>query len=270
VIPSESFFFCRPVDPAVARSTTGMSNNRFVWFTYLTTDASKAHGFFGELFHWGMRSVPMGPGREVAMITVGERTIGSYDAPPASGARWLPYLGVRDLAAATRQVTALGGTVVAPASKVGEFGTETQVADPLGGALALWQSADLDAPEPAPAVHTFCWNELFTADPERSLAFYQGVGGFDHEVMPSLAGGTAYHLLKSGGSPRAGLMKRMHDGMPQAWIPYVAVASADQTAARAQKLGATVHVPPSDIPNVGRFSIFADPQGASLGILQAS
>jgi predicted enzyme related to lactoylglutathione lyase len=55
---------------------------------------------------------------------------------------------------------------------------------------------------------------------------------------------------------------------PHAWLPYVQVASADQAADKAKRLGATVVVPPTDIPNVGRFAILVDGQGAATGILQ--
>jgi hypothetical protein len=55
---------------------------------------------------------------------------------------------------------------------------------------------------------------------------------------------------------------------PHAWLPYVQVASADQTADKAKRLGATIVVPPTQIPNVGRFAIFVDAQGAATGILQ--
>jgi uncharacterized protein len=54
---------------------------------------------------------------------------------------------------------------------------------------------------------------------------------------------------------------------PPSWLGYVAVDDVDATAEHAKRLGGAVHVPPRDIPNVGRFSIIADPQGATLGLL---
>jgi uncharacterized protein len=48
------------------------------------------------------------------------------------------------------------------------------------------------------------------------------------------------------------------------------VASADQSADKAKRLGATLVVPPTDIPNVGRFAILVDPLGGATGILQPS
>ena len=77
-----------------------------------------------------------------------------------------------------------------------------------------------------------------------------------------------YHQLKSDGKGRAGVVKSPMPGVPQMWTPYVHVASVDQTADKAKQLGATLQVPPMDIPTIGRFAIFTDPFGGTLGILQ--
>src|SRR5262245_30397516 len=42
----------------------------------------------------------------------------------------------------------------------------------------------------------------------------------------------------------------------------------DAAAERIRRLGGKVLVPPTDIPNISRFSIFADPQGARLALLK--
>jgi len=63
-------------------------------------------------------------------------------------------------------------------------------------------------------------------------------------------------------------MKSPMPGVPQSWLPYVQVASADATHDKAKKLGADIKVPPTDIPNVGRFSILTDTVGATVGILE--
>ena len=46
------------------------------------------------------------------------------------------------------------------------------------------------------------------------------------------------------------------------------MADCDERAARAGQLGAKVCVPPTDIPNVGRFSVIVDPQGAAFNLFQ--
>jgi uncharacterized protein len=49
---------------------------------------------------------------------------------------------------------------------------------------------------------------------------------------------------------------------------YFAVADCDQTVENAKTKGANVMVPPMDIPNVGRFSIMSDPQGAMFAVIK--
>lgn len=245
---------------------TATATSRFVWFEYQSTDVQKAQGFFGELFNWGVKEVPM-PGGAYTMIAVGERTVGGYT--PAIGtapSSWLSHLLVASAKETAAQVASLGGKVIKEPFKVGEFGQMAVVADPHGAAFALWQPAKAEEP-PAPAAGSFVWNELFSADPDASVAFYRAIGGFGHDTMSMDEMGT-YNLLTSGGAPRAGIMKKLMPQQAHAWLPYVQVASADATADKAKRLGATIVAPPSDIPNVGRFSILIDPQGASIGILQ--
>jgi len=54
----------------------------------------------------------------------------------------------------------------------------------------------------------------------------------------------------------------------EVWPPYVAVANTDSLCELASRLGATVMVPPTDIPDVGRFACWSDPQQASIAVLQ--
>ena len=110
------------------------------------------------------------------------------------------------------------------------------------------------------------WNELTTQDEKTALAFYEKVFAFDHDemAMPD----SIYYVLKASGKGRAGLMKAPEVAVPTMWTPYVCVDDADATTARAKELGAMVIVPPSDIPDVGRFAVIGDPQGAGLAILR--
>jgi predicted enzyme related to lactoylglutathione lyase len=50
--------------------------------------------------------------------------------------------------------------------------------------------------------------------------------------------------------------------MPPSWGTYITVDDVDATAAKAKELGGTVLVEPQDIPEVGRFCVIKDPQGA--------
>jgi predicted enzyme related to lactoylglutathione lyase len=77
-----------------------------------------------------------------------------------------------------------------------------------------------------------------------------------------------YYVLNKDGIGRAGLMQSTQPNAPPAWLPYVSVADCDATARRATALAAKILVPPMDIPDVGRFTVFMDPAGAVLGAIR--
>ncbi|TMQ68333.1 MAG: VOC family protein [Candidatus Eisenbacteria bacterium] len=56
-------------------------------------------------------------------------------------------------------------------------------------------------------------------------------------------------------------------GVPTHWLSYFMVDDADAKLAKAQSLGAKTIVPPQSVPNVGRFAVLMDDQGAPFGIL---
>jgi predicted enzyme related to lactoylglutathione lyase len=245
---------------------------RFVWFEYISKEPQKAQAFFGELFHWKTQKMPSpGGGPEYTMIAAGDDTIGGYPPfmegmPPH--AHWISHLQVTDVGASLSKVKSAGGKVLKDAVKMGDFGTWSVVADPTGAALCLWQPGKVEGSGDFKGkVNTFCWNELMTNEPEKAVAFYKTIGGFEEQRQDMGAHGT-YHVLNFEGKPRAGVMKSPMPNVPNAWLPYVQVASADQIVEKAKKLGANVVAPPNDIPNVGRFAVFIDPNGAALGILQ--
>jgi predicted enzyme related to lactoylglutathione lyase len=55
--------------------------------------------------------------------------------------------------------------------------------------------------------------------------------------------------------------------MPPHWVNYVQVHNCDETAAKVTSLGGKVCMPPTDIPNTGRFAMLQDPQGAMLSVI---
>lgn len=112
----------------------------------------------------------------------------------------------------------------------------------------------------------FLWYELQTTDLNAATAFYSKVLGWGS--MPAGMVDMEYTLMKAGETPVAGVMElpehlRAHK-VPPHWIGYVGCDDLDQTVAQAQKLGATLHFGPHDIPNIGRFAVIGDPQGAAI------
>ena len=56
-------------------------------------------------------------------------------------------------------------------------------------------------------------------------------------------------------------------GAGPAWIGYIHAADVDAKTDSVKAAGGKVHRAPEDIPNVGRFSVVADPQGAMFMLL---
>ncbi len=113
----------------------------------------------------------------------------------------------------------------------------------------------------------FSWNELVTTDVPAAKAFYREALGWD--LSDIKAGDMGYTMAKMGDREVAGIMTMPHDaqGMPPTWGSYVTVDDVDARVARVTSLGGKLCVAPRDIPNVGRFAIIADPQGAMLAMI---
>lgn len=116
----------------------------------------------------------------------------------------------------------------------------------------------------------FVWYELMTTDPEAANAFYADVVGWSTRNIPTP--GSNYSLFNAADAPVAGLMHLPDDatrmGVTPHWIGYVSVDDVDTSVARLKQLGGVVHVPPTDVPNISRFSVVADPQMATLALVK--
>ncbi len=115
----------------------------------------------------------------------------------------------------------------------------------------------------------FSWCELLTDQPDKAKEFYGQLFGWTLENMQTQEGQQEYLVIKVGDTAIGGIMKKppMAKDAPNYWGTYVTVKSADDTAAKAKKLGARILVPPTDIPGVGRFCVLQDTQGATLSAI---
>ena len=116
----------------------------------------------------------------------------------------------------------------------------------------------------------FVWYELSTTDMAAAREFYGKVLGWSADDM-SLPG-MPYTIAKAGEVPIGGIMNLpdhlMQAGVPPHWIGYMGCADVDAAAKAMQADGATVHLAPTDIPDVGRFAVMADPAGAHFIIFK--
>lgn len=119
-----------------------------------------------------------------------------------------------------------------------------------------------------PANGAFCWNELATTDLEAAQNFYKELLGW--QIKESNAtGAMVYNEIVVGDEHVGGIYKMGPDcgGAPSHWMAYVAVEDVDAKARQVWELGGKVCVPPTDIPNVGRFCVVNDPTGATISLI---
>lgn len=114
---------------------------------------------------------------------------------------------------------------------------------------------------------TFSWAELATTDVERAKLFYTALLGWTTEPAP--VEGVSYTLAKVGEERVAGIMSNKCEGgeiKPQ-WGVYITVDDVDAIAHKAEELGGKVVIPPTDIPDIGRFAALMDPQGVMFSVI---
>lgn len=116
----------------------------------------------------------------------------------------------------------------------------------------------------------FVWYELMTTDLEAAKAFYGKVVGWGtrEAFMP----GSRYTLFTAGDVSTGGLINLPQDAKTQGaapqWVGYVSVDDVDAAFNRVKELSGTVYVPPTDVADVSRFSVVADPQMATFVLVK--
>ncbi len=113
----------------------------------------------------------------------------------------------------------------------------------------------------------FVWHELLTTDPAAAAQFYPRVTGWQvNDWRPS------YRVWMNGDDMVGGVMElpaqARQEGAPPHWMGYISTPNVDDTVAKAKSLGAELLMGPRDEPEVGRWAILNDPQGAMFAVYQ--
>jgi len=113
------------------------------------------------------------------------------------------------------------------------------------------------------------WYELMTPEPEAATRFYEAVVGWHVQPPPTAA--VDYRMIAAADGTVAGMLllsaEMQGAGAQPGWLVYMGVEDVDATAAQAKSLGGHVFVPPTNIEDVGRFALLADPQAAPFYIM---
>jgi uncharacterized protein len=113
----------------------------------------------------------------------------------------------------------------------------------------------------------FCWVELIVPDTDAAAAFYGDLLGWDRERYgPDPEG---YWYLRSRGKLVAGLESIRMEGQVPAWLSYVRVDDAAETAAKVRDAGGTILAGPLAVPgDAGVLAVCQDLEGAVLALWQ--
>ncbi len=239
----------------------------FCWFECGTRDAAKAKQFYTRLFGWSAVDAPMpeGGGSYTILKAGDEEIAGLYQmsGPRFEGvpSHWLTYVAVDDVDETARRAVALGGNTHAGPMDIPNVGRVAILQDPTGAVIAI---ARFDPYPGASDKSPFGWSELSTRDTARAQSFYTELFNWTAKPDPQ------YTEFEAGGKEIAGMMAmRPEQGdVPAHWLPYVTVEDCDAVHRRVTELGGRSYVPPKDIERVGRFTVFSDPAGAVLAVIQ--
>lgn len=119
-----------------------------------------------------------------------------------------------------------------------------------------------------PTPGTFCWRELATRDFDKAKSFYGEMFGW--QLEQSKVTPMTYAEIQLDGVAHGGIMPIDENwgDVPSHWTAYVAVADADETAAKIKANGGSMRQEPFDAPGVGRIALCTDPAGANFAIIQ--
>jgi predicted enzyme related to lactoylglutathione lyase len=111
----------------------------------------------------------------------------------------------------------------------------------------------------------FAHIELTTDDLKAAQKFYGKVFAWNLKEVP----GMNYTMIDVGGGTGGGMQMKPMPEAPTGWMPYVQVDDVKATVAKAVKAGATAMLPFQEIGEMGSIGVFADPNGAVIGVWAA-
>lgn len=110
-----------------------------------------------------------------------------------------------------------------------------------------------------------CHFEFMVSDSGKAKEFYGKVFDWDFKVDEGMPG---YTMIDAGKAPGGGMMNKPDTAPHHALSVYFCVDSIDDTLAKVSEAGGQVIVPKMEIPNVGWWGLFADPDGIPVGIYE--
>ncbi|WP_440054761.1 VOC family protein [Pseudoalteromonas sp. T1lg65] len=256
---------------------TKVELGRFCWVELCSSDWQAVKPFYRQLFDWQVLDQPIGDdcfytimqkhGDDVAamyQMTAEQQQTGANSF-------WLAYIAVEDVNSKIDKAKTLGAEVLVGPHDIPDAGRMVMLQEPGGAVFALWQAKDHIGIKRTMEANVPYWFELASRDAEASRTFYSQL--FDWEIELKPMGSMDYTLFKVDGCAVGGMLEMTEewgDDIPPHWMTYFAVLDCDSCADFATQLGGTVCVPPTDVPEVGKFAVITDPSGAVFSVIESS
>jgi predicted enzyme related to lactoylglutathione lyase len=242
----------------------------FCWAELATGDPAAAKQFYAEMFGWAAVDMPTPNGPYTLLKAEGDDVAALYSPAPGVPVHWGVYFAVAGADEAAERIASLGGKVVAGPFDAMDAGRMAVGEDPQGAIFSVWEARKHIGATYGGSLSRVLWPELMSPDTAGSAAFYSQMFGWGTRPETGVESAPYTEWLQ-GGQSMGGLLPMKGDnwaGVPPHWGIYITVADCNERSAKAVELGGKVCVQPTDIPNVGRFSVIGDPQGAVFSIIQ--
>ncbi|MCU1490389.1 MAG: Glyoxalase/bleomycin resistance protein/dioxygenase [Acidimicrobiaceae bacterium] len=236
------------------------------WVDHQSADPAGAVAFYSSLFGWEAEDQGEDAGHYNLCRLRGLDAAGIGPSMGPRPAAWTMHVSVDDIEKSAAVVTVRGQVVVEPMD-VMEAGRLAICTDSSGAFFALWQPGAHIGARIANEPGAFTWNELEAREPAAALSFYPAVFGWEPKTATEGPGPYTEWLLN--GRSIAGMMpmdSSIPPEVPSYWLVYFAVTDTAASVEQATGLGASVVVPPTEIPQ-GIFAILSDPQGATFAVI---
>ncbi|MFD3452389.1 VOC family protein [Streptomyces sp. NPDC058691] len=150
------------------------------WADAMLNDLEAGKRFYGELLGWTFGATDPEWSSYTQAYGPGGKNVAAL-APKPDGRMptvWNLYLASSDIQGTARGTREAGGQLIMEPMAVGPFGSMMTAADPTGAVFGVWQAGTHSGFETTGQPGSFVWAEIFTRDPAKADAFYEGVFGY--------------------------------------------------------------------------------------------
>ena len=240
-----------------------------------TTDETGAIACYSAIFGWTDDPQPMGEngfyhmqkldGLEAAAIYQQSEEERNMGIP----AHWNLYFTAAGVDSVAEQAVRMGATIIFGPTDVFDADRTVAIRDLQGAYFFVWQPKEHIGARVKDDPGAMTWHGLLTTNSGDATEFYTSLLGLERgETMAPMD----YTLLRSEGAEVLGVMQITPDmgEVPPNWSIYFAFHDVDTAVAQVLSLGGSAIVPPADIPEIGRFAVLTDPQGAVFSIFKGA